>query len=261
MAEPTNAPNDDEELDIEQQDEATGKQPDDSNANQNQEGEEEEISNDPVEDDGDEEEEPPVSPRESKRIQALLDKMAANDQSRSQNRAEAPKRDGKQVIPEGEYDIEQVNEMANKFGTDMYQQGLSEAQQYSIANTFATRLEIDAPRVNSKYNFLDQDSEEFNPGIAGFVNRVYLNTVGYDPNTGVVQNMDLRYGEFVEGLMDVINLVSAGKVADTSKKVAQQAAQTGIRPGGSRKVTYKGDDPSQMTDEQLEQAIKNGLRI
>jgi hypothetical protein len=90
---------------------------------------------------------------------------------------------------------------------------------------------------------------------------MYLNSVGYDPQTGVVQDMNLRYGEFVEGIMEVIDLVSAGRVADSTKNISEQAARTGIRPGGSRKSNYKGDDPRQMTDEQLEATIKAGLGI
>lgn len=246
-------PNPDEELELQQEEQetATGRQPDEQ-----QEEQEVEISRDPVEQEQEQEEEQPVSRRESKRIKQLLDRFAERDEARFTRPQQRPQqRRGGQIIPEGEYDISEINEMAEGYGQNMYQRGLSEAQAYNIANTFATRLEIDAPRVNSRYTILDKESDDFNPGIAGFVNRMYLNSVGYDPMTGLVNDTDLRYGEFVDALMDALDLMSTSKVADSTKNVAGQAARTGIRPGGSRTPSYKGSDPKKMTDEQLDAKI------
>lgn len=225
--------------------------------------EEQEIAHDPINPEEEEvKEDKPVSRRESKRIEKLLDKLAQAEQGRMSPRRQQPqRRESGQIIPDGEYDTTEVNRMAQEYAQKLYNQGLSEAQAMNIANTFATRLEIDAPRVAEKYRFLDSDPDnaEFNPGPADFINRMFLNTVGYDPQTGVVQNSDLRYSEFVEGFMDVVELVASGKVAEGTRNVARRAAQTGVRPGGVAKSTYKGDDPRQMSDEQLEAMIKQGL--
>lgn len=244
--------------------EPTGKEPEVPEPKESEEEEEEpqEIAKDPVETEEEEEkEEPPVSRRESKRVNQLLDKLAKAEQSTAPARREASERKGKQIIPEGEYDLEQINGMAQDYAQELYNQGLSQAQAYNIANTFATRLEIDTPKVSSKYKFLDTDSDDFNPGPADFINRTFLKMVGYDPKTGVVQNQDIRYHEFVDSFMDVVELVSAGRVADSTKNVARKAAQTGVRPGGVAKTAYQGDDPRQMTDDQLEAAIAEGLGL
>jgi hypothetical protein len=225
----------------------------------NQEEEKEEISEDLINEEAEVTEEKPVSRRESKRIQAILDKLAQGDTQYQPRATQRP--NSRQVIPEGEYDLEQVNEMAHKYGEEAYNRGLSEAQAYNIANTFVTRLEIDTPRVNSKYEFLDAESSDFDPGVAGFVNRMYLNAVGYDPNTGLVRNMDIRYGEFIDGVMDMIDMVSTGKVADSAKNIAGQAARTGVRPGGSTtKPVYQGGNPKKMTDAQLDAVINQALQ-
>lgn len=264
-----------------QPDEPTGNEPTGTPQDQPQPGEqpeeqeqeeEPEISRDPVNPEQSpeqEEEEPqPVSRRESKRVNQLLEKLARYEQGQmqpqgSQPQGQTPRQPNGQIIPEGEYSIDQVNDMAQDYGQRLYQMGLSQAQAYNIANTFATRLEIDAPKVGGRYEFLDSDNEEnFNPGAADFINRMYLNTVGYDPMTGVVRNQDLRYGEFVDGFMDVVQLVAQGKVADAAQNVARQSAQRGVRPGDqTKKATYQGNDPKQMSDEQLDAAIAAGLGI
>jgi len=194
MDENTNLQDDQEQEVIEQQEQeqSTGAQPGSSSQqpNQQEQEEEQEISLDPVEGE-EEQEEKPVSRRESKRIQQLLDKFAERDEAafrgRNNRPQSQPQRRGRQIIPEGEYDIEDINQMAGQYGESEYSRGLSEAQAYTNANSFATRMEIDAPRVNAKYTFLDKESQDFDPGVASLVNRLYLNSVGYDPMTGVVQ--------------------------------------------------------------------------
>lgn len=238
----------------------TGQQTDDTPA-PGQEQEEQEISRDPV---GDlETEEQPVSRRESKRIQQLLDKFAQSDEARfrrNQRQPQPQRQRGRQIIPEGDYDIDDINGIAAQYGENEFARGLSQAQALHNANTFATRMEIDAPRVNSKHAFLDKESEDFLPGAAVLVNRMYLNTVGYDPYTGAVQDSSLRYGEFVDAFMEVVEMIALGKTADSTRNVAHQAAQTGIRPGGTRPPVYRGADPKKMTDAQLDAVIAQQLR-
>ncbi len=203
-----------------------------------------------------EEEEPPVSHRESKRIAQLLEKMKARDEPAPA--AQAPV-DNRPIIPEGDYDLEDVNKMAREYSESAYKRGLSEAQAYNNANTFATRLELDTPKVAAKYKFLDQDSDEFDPGRADFVNRLFLTSVGYDDKTGTVNNNNLRYHEFVEGMMEMVEITAAGKTAESAKNVAQQAAATGVRPSGTAPTAYQGLDPKKMTDAQLDAIIAQSL--
>lgn len=234
-------------------------------------GEKVEIAKDPVTPpEGEEEQggEPPVSRRENKRIGQLLEKFQSREQELLSRTAPgrqtpaAPRAPGQPIIPDGEYTTEEVNQMARDYGESLLTQGLSEVQAVNIANQFANRLEIDLPKVTTKYEFLDEQSDNFNPGPAEFINRLYLNTVGYNPINGTVLDQDLRYSEFVEGFMDVLDLISNGKLADAAASVASQAAGTGPRPSANAKTPlYQGDNPKEMSDEQLDAAIAQGLGI
>lgn len=225
-----------------------------------EEVEEPEISQDPVEETPAEEEEvvePPVSRRESKRINKLLEKLSQYEQSKPvQQRRPVPTA---QQIEDGDYTTEELNQRFQQGQQEAFSAGLSQAQALTNANTFATRLDIDAPKVFAKYDYLDPESDNFDPGRTDFINRMYLSTVGYDQNTGVAMNLNLRYDEFVEGIQEMIELSATSQRADSTKNVARQAAQTGVRPGGVAKTAYQGNDPRQMTDEQLDARIAAGL--
>lgn len=188
-------------------------------------------------------EEVPVSRRANKRIQDLTRKLAEAHQPQQQPQTQ------RQIIDEGEYTPEEVNRLAQQHGEQQYSAGLAQAN----ALAFSTRLEIDAPKVATKFPVLDQNSDNFDPGVSAFINESYLKTVGYDPNIGTVQNNNIRYEEYVDGMMELVDTLSQGKQADSQKNLAKQAAQTGVRPSGTRK-TYDGADPSKMTLEQLQAA-------
>lgn len=188
--------------------------------------------------------EEPVSRRANKRIQELTRKLAEAQQHQPQRPVQR-----QQLINEGDYTPEEINGLAQQYGQEQYSAGLAQAN----ALAFSTRLEIDAPKVATKYPVLDQNSDNFDPGVSAFINESYLKTVGYDPQVGSVQNNNIRYEEYVEGMMELVDTLSQGKEADSQKNLAKQAAQTGVRPSGIRK-DYSGTDPSKMTLEQLQAA-------
>lgn len=202
-------------------------------------------------------EEKPVSKRENKRIQELTKKLAESYGKPEGKRPPTTPAERQRIIEEGDYTLEDINAKADEYAQRRYNEGLAQAN--SLA--FQTRLEIDAPRVAAKYEFLDQDSENFEPGSASFINELYLKTVGYDPDSGTVQNPNIRYVEFIDGVMELADTIAAAKTVDTKQNIARQAAQAGVRPSGVAKPSYQGDDPRQMSDEQLDQAIAQGLGI
>lgn len=208
------------------------------------------------------EEEPEREPsrRESKRIQQLIAKMQASEQSQSQN-FNQPNQNSHNIIDEGEYDIDEINRMASDYANQRYQEGLSQAQQLNNANIFSTRLEIDAPQVMSKHPFLDPNSNDFNKDVADLVNRMYLFTVGYDSRTGSATNMNLRYSEFVDGYVETADILATSKTAGSSKNIAKQVANTGVRPSGVSQTEYTGIDPRKMSDKQLDAVIKEQLGL
>ena len=198
-------------------------------------------------------EEKPPSRRESLRIQQLISKF--------QQQPEATKPD---VLNYGEA-LETDPETVKTLEADREAYGQTrEAEAYKKASEavlFKTRLEIDAPKVEGKYKFLDKsDTENFNPAAADAINSWYLQMVGYDPKTDTVQNPGIRYSDFVEATMELADNIAGNKVAESTKNITQQAATTGLRPDGSQtKKLDLNKDPGQMSDEELEAVIGQAI--
>lgn len=198
-----------------------------------------------------EEEELP-SLRENKRITSLLKKLQEASQP-----TEPTKPQERQIIGEGEYTVDELNKRAEDYGAARYREGLSQAN----ALGFSTRLEIDVPRVSQKYPILDPNSDSFDPGVSAFINESYLRTVGYNPQTGAVQNNNIRYEEYTDAQMELVEALTAARNVDSAKNLAKQAAQTGVRPSGVAKKPYQGDNPKDMTTEQLDAVINSAFGI
>lgn len=205
-----------------------------------------------VEEESEEEEKPP-SRRESLRIQQLLEKLKDKPQTPAEV---APGMDYKTAIEADPEVIKQLEADRKAVSDAQYQSGLKQAQSIQ----FHTRLEIDAPRVETKYSQFDKESADFNPIVANAINQWYLNTVGFDPKTDTVVNSGVRYSDFVDGIMELADEVGSEKTANTSKNIAKQAANAAIRPGGGR---TKGLDlnkaPKDMTDEELTAVIAQSM--
>jgi hypothetical protein len=213
-----------------------------------QEGKQQEESE---EQSDDEPEERPASRREKLRIQQLLAKLK---DERVED--EPPAQSSRRTPPEDD-PTEQPDKRRNnwdEFGQRMYNEGLQRAQ----AIQFHTRLEIDAPRIEGRYPQLDKNSEEFNPVLADALNKGYLTMVGYNPKTDTVKNSDIRYADYIEAQFELASEIASTRVAEETKSVRRQAAQTGLRPDGSEpaKRLNLNKPASQMTDEELKAKIR-----
>ncbi len=194
------------------------------------------------------------SRRENLRIQQLLKKYGPPEE-----RA-APKNDGvnyRDMIDAPDEVYDQLSKASTDYGQSRYNDGLREASKVR----FETRLEIDAPRVESKYTQLDKNSEDFNPAVADSLNSMYLSAVGYDDKTGYVQNPNLRYADYIEAIMELADEASSRKVETSKRNITRQASRTGLRPdGSSAKRLDLSKDPSQMSDDELDAVLsKSGL--
>jgi hypothetical protein len=205
-----------------------------------------------VEEEPEQEEEAPVSRRENKRIATLTKKLA--EAYRTTPTTPQPPH---QLFGDGGYDADEANAIATEYGQQQYLAGLAQAN----ALEFKVELELDVPRVAQKYPVLDPESADFDPGIADYMNRKYLTLVGYDPSTGTRANPTLRYGEFAEAEMEFVETLASMKNVDTQKNLAKQAAKTGLRPSGPANKPYQGNDPSKMTDKQLDDVINQAMNI
>lgn len=203
------------------------------------------------------EEPQPVSHRENKRISELTRKLQeANQRPNQVNQPQS-----NQIIGEGDYDMDQVNDLAQQYGEQRYAEGIKQASDNTM---FMTRLEIDAPKVESKYEQLNPNSDKFDPGIADYTTQLFYKTVGMKAKadgTFTVENTNIRYSEFIDGMMDAVDALASSRQADSKVNLAKQAAQTGVRPNAVTKNVYQGDDPKKMTIEQLRTKVNQGLGI
>lgn len=198
------------------------------------------------------EEEKPPSRRETLRIQQVLQKL-----KEAQAPAPAP------AAPTGQLDyskeLEADPEVIAKLEADRkaasdatYQQGLTQ----SNSIRFHTRLEMDAPKMEEKYPWLDKNSKEFKPALAQSVNEMYLSAVGFDQQTDTVKNPNIRYSDYVESIAELANEIAGDKTETSTKQIAKQAANTALRPDGSTvKRLNLNKLPEQMTNEELDARI------
>ena len=202
-------------------------------------------------------EEKPPSRREQLRIQDLLKKYGPPQERRTLKRDDAL--DYQTALDADPEVIKQLEEDRKREGDVRYNAGLEQAKTIQ----FHTRLEVDAPRVEGKYAFLNpSDKEKFDPVRANAMNQLYLNATGYypgDPANGIpesVQNPNIRYREFVEAQMEFAEALMADRQSQTVKNITQQAAATGLRPdGSSAKRLNLNRNPQDMTMEELYASI------
>lgn len=236
----------DEELDLEDQEqEELQDDAEHQDDEQQEDDEQEEADEQDEEDDSDEDEEesPKPSRREQLRIQQLLQRMK-DDGPAPQKRRKT------QDNPFKEDDSQEED-------TPNYRQEIEDFHRFSL---FETRLEVDAPRVESKYPQLDKSSDEFDPVLADAINRMYLSFVGYNPQSRSVRTSDIRYAEFVEANFELAEQIAGRKLERTTTNLKKQVAKTGIRPGGgATKRLNLNKAPSEMTDEELDAVINQSF--
>lgn len=150
-----------------------------------------------------------------------------------------------------QFDVTQLEQDRNQFGTYQFAQGAKTAQFFADQDRFMDRLENDNDYVMSKYDVLDPESDKFNADLADRINTRYLRTVGFNEQTGTVRETKLRYKQFVKEYMEDLDTYAASRNANSTRNIASQAAQAGIRPGGSSRKSLgelKPGDISKMSD-------------
>lgn len=193
------------------------------------------------------------SRREQFRIRDLLEKYGPP----TDKQTEKPKASGMDYQKDLDADPEVVKKLEDDrqaASDEAYNRGLE--QMNSVQ--FLTRLEIDAPRVEAKYPQLDKNNtEKFKPEAATDVNLLFLRLAGYDPKTRAVKHPDMRYTDFADMIFGLANDLADTKVEEKVKEVKKQAAQTGLRPDGSKtKSLDMTKAPQDMTDEELDEYLK-----
>lgn len=210
---------------------------------------------DDPEPEGDLEPERVPSRRESLRIQQLLEKLKEKDTPAAPRQPDGSL-NYKTALDTDDDTVKVLDDDRRKYGEGLYNQGLEQAKIIQ----FQTRLEIDAPRIEAKYPVLDKDSSDFNPVVANALNQMYLSAVGWDPTTRRVTNANVRYADYIEGLMELSDEVASKKVAQSTKNIAKQASVTGLRPsGGTGKRLNLNQVPGTMSDDELKAVIAQAI--
>lgn len=200
------------------------------------------------------EEAPAPSRRENLRIQQVLSRLK-NQPQQPQQQAEGM--DYRQALDAPDEVYQQLE--ADRQAYAQAQQGQTLDQVNSAK--WEMFLNLDAPKVESKYPQLDKNSPDFQPAIADAINEEYLYLVGYDAQRGTVAKPQLRYSDFVEARMELANRIAGEKVAQSSKNIARQTASMGLRPDGSSAKTMNlNKDPGSMTNEELNAKIAQDLK-
>lgn len=123
-----------------------------------------------------------------------------------------------------------------------------------------TMLRIDAQRVYQQRPTLDKTSENFNPRVSDSLNEMYLQMSGYDPQTKLVANPGISYGDFTDAMFELAEEMAGNIASTTSKTRSTNRANTGIRPGGgTAKKLNLNQAPEDMTDEELDAYIEQSM--
>lgn len=211
-----------------------------------------------IEEADDPEPEPERQPsrRESLRIQQLVSKLKAKETDVQPYRRPPQGLDYGAALEADPETIKQLEADRNKYADQAYSEGVKQAQSIQ----FHTRLEIDAPKMEAKYPVLDKTSREFDPAVADAINTMYLSTAGYDASSNSVQNANIRYSDYVESLMELVDAAAGERVVRSTKNIVKQAASTGLRPdGSSAKRLNLNQNPKNMNDDELDAAIALGI--
>ena len=216
---------------------------------------------------------PAPSPREARRIQALIAKMKNGQQAAPVAQpAPTPPVEVKPInfrelidAPDEVYaTLERAAEEYGKSFTPAPAPVQQAPQAQNVDPTDSLRwemgLKIDTPRVLAKYDQLNPESPKFDPVVADAINMEYLHTVGFDETTGLVANPAISYPEYVEARFELANLLAKEQVQTSTKNVVKQAATTGLRPDGSQsKRLNLNQAPENMTDEELDAIIGQAI--
>lgn len=148
---------------------------------------------------------------------------------------------------EGKYTAEDLERDRQMYGQTSREQGKAEATTEYQQNMWADRLEIDGERVANKYSQLDEESDQFDPDLTEQINEMYLATVGYDQRSGRVRNPHVRYKDYVEAFMGVVDRAASSRNAETATNIARQSSRTGVRPNGQRHSTIGAIKPGDIS--------------
>ena len=197
------------------------------------------------------------SPRLERRMERVAQKYGPNEIRQVREQANQYRQQLYQTDPNyqpikydtGEYDAQQLEQDRASYGNFQFAQGRQTAASDYQQEMFVDRLELDTERVVSKYDgVFDKSSDNYDPDLDTGLTNLYLQTVGFDPNTGTIQNTKLRFKDFVDTQMKLIDRAATSRNANSTQNLAKQASRTGTRPTSTRKSSIDLTDPNAIAN-------------
>lgn len=169
------------------------------------------------------------------------------------------------VDSEGQVDTKKLEEDREKYAKTEAQKAANEAALKTHYQAEQQRF-WDSVTTESKslvkeegYEFLNEDSEEFDADKAERINGLYLTMVGHDQKSGTARRTDLSYDKFVREYVGQLREFAEEEAAKSQKNIAKQASNTGVRPDSKVRTGPSIDTPGdirKLSDEEFEKNEK-----
>lgn len=227
---------------------------------EDQEQESEEVSDESTDQEEHLNEEEDLSPRQQKRVDQIenqakeykfnkiLDRIY---ESKGQPSGEEDKAINYRDVIEAPDEVYDVLERDREY---VRNQTATESRKDMQAMEWRTNIKLDLPLIKDRLDKLD-------PSDAQAIDREYLLFSGFDPKTGRVERSDIGYADFVEARIEQAERLAANMNLRSTKNIAKQAAQTGVRPDGNTRTGIKIQNPGDIANMSAEEFEKNRAAI
>ncbi len=211
----------------------------------------EEVSEAPEETETNDESE--LSPRQQKRVEqierkakeyqlnSILDRIQGKQPQQTGQHERLDYREAIEAPEEVYQTLERERETIKK---ESFNEGLEAVK----AIEFKNNIRFDLPLVKDRLDKLD-------PIDAATLDREYLLTVGFNPQTGAPLHTNVGYAEYINSKLDMMERFVAAKTARSQQNIAKQASQTGVRPDGGTRPSFNitsANDIAKLSPEQFE---------
>jgi hypothetical protein len=123
-----------------------------------------------------------------------------------------------------------------------------------LTSEWRTNIKLDLPLVKERLDKLD-------PADAEALDREYLLISQFDGKTGNVGRNDIGYADFIEARVEQAERLASNMNLRSQKQIAKQAANTGVRPDGGARSSFKIQNPGDIANMSSEDYEKNRAAI
>ena len=168
-----------------------------------------------------------------------------------------------------EFKADELVQDREQYGKQELAKGAQLGEYYATQTHFWDTVELENKVLSHdpKYSFLfetlpeGQPNPDFDADMAGDINELYLELVGFDPDKKTVKRTDLSYEKFVKREVQRIEDRVEELLAESQKNIVSQQSKAGIRPTGTAKKSLGKLQPGSITSMSDEDFEKNEADI